>query len=113
MTRAERTNTLSNSGTGAITLGVKRDFGVVTDYFPVCDSPNGVSGGWGYRYDPNRPRIVYTWYDNYLWKRYEAMRRAEREATGEEATRIWRYAIDFFDRYLRHRKYHYTDGTYE
>lgn len=91
-------------------ISVNHNFGAITDYFPVCDNPNGTSA-WGYRYNRHEPKIRYTWYDRYLWRRYEEMRKAEHNATGEEANRIWRYAIDFFDRYLRDRKYYYGSNN--
>lgn len=115
--------------TGGIRLGVERDFGVITDYFPICDNPNGVSA-WGYRYDPHKPQIRYTWYDRYLRRRYEEMRRLANEeaqqagpldpcktpsaterAIREDVHKIDRYAIAFFDRYLRNRRYYYGSET--
>lgn len=95
-------------------ISVNHNFGAITDYFPICDNPNGVTGTGGYmglKHELEKPQIRYTWYDRYLWRRYEEMRRAEHKATGEEATRIWRYAIDFYDRYLRDRRYYHGSST--
>lgn len=119
MTRAEWTNTLPNVGTGAITLGVQRDF-----YAGDSDSgSNGYSYGWA-RIDRHAPRVRYTWYDNYLWKRYEEMRGLayeerktipinERSYTPIHADveKIERYATDFYERYLRNRKYYRGSNT--
>lgn len=108
------TNALKNTGSGASALGVKRDLGVVTDYFPICDNPNGVTGAggyMGYKHEREKPQIRYTWYDRYLWKRYEEMRKAEYNATGENAYQIRHYARAFFDRYLNDRRYYYGSNT--
>lgn len=123
MTRAEWTNTLPNVGTGAIKLGVQRDF-----YAGDSDSgSDGYSYGWA-RIDRHAPRVRYTWYDNYLWKRYGEMRRLaeeeyqtipinERRYTGPmspiraDVVRIDRYTTDFYERYLRNRKYYRGSDT--
>lgn len=86
MTRAEWTNTLSNSGTGAITLGVKRDLGVVTDYFPVSDG--------SYHVKPEGAEVYpQTWYDKYLQRRLTEFCRARLATTygSAENRRLWDY----------------------
>lgn len=111
-------------------ISVNHNFGAVTDYYPICDSPNGSGGTWGYRFDLNKPKIHYTWYDEYLWRRYEEMRRlanmeakkagkfdpckqmdATEKAIREDVHQVDVYARAFFDRYLRNRKYYRGSDT--
>jgi len=88
VTRAEWTNALPSVGSSAITVGVKRDFGAITDYFPVQDSPNGAGR-------PLEGVSVYpqTWYDRYIQRRKGEFYRA-RLATpygSAENKRLWAY----------------------
>lgn len=130
VTRAEWTNALPSVGSTAITVGVRRDFGAITDYFPVQDSPNGSAGGWGWNYDSykHNPKKRLTWYDRYLERRYWEMRRLANEeaktvppeerhgalipgTVSADVVLIDRYTTDFYERYLRNRKYYYGSNT--
>lgn len=71
-------------------ISVNHNFGAITDYFPICDNPNGVSE-WKYNAHP-----VMTWYREYLYRREVEMHRAIQAAPhshegAKEIRRLWDY----------------------